>query len=154
MGVYTHNPRRDVNKYMHKREIDARFGEIGGRGDEPRLVHGVAGSYTTTENCEGKREWKMERAVFLKVHQQPIVIVIVIKSRYSHLQVMIGSMRHLRSRLHSATHTANPRHGTLGPDGRTRTECIWPLCEAPLANQCCVCWIIWTPSRSWRKWLV
>ncbi len=67
MGVYAHNPRRDVNKYMHKREIDARFGEIGGRegGDVPRLVHGVAGSYTTTENCGGKRECKMERAVFL-----------------------------------------------------------------------------------------
>jgi len=37
----------------------------------------------------------MERAVFLKVHQLPIVIGIVINSRYSHLQVMIGSMQHL-----------------------------------------------------------
>jgi hypothetical protein len=34
MGVYTHNPRRDVNKYMHKREIDARFREMGGREGE------------------------------------------------------------------------------------------------------------------------
>jgi len=35
-----HYPRRGVNKYMHKREIDARLGEIGwkgGWGNEPRL---------------------------------------------------------------------------------------------------------------------
>lgn len=54
-------------------------------------------------------------------------------------RVIIGSMRHLRWRFHPLTQTANPRHGTLGPDGYTRTECIWPLSEAPLANQCCVC---------------
>jgi len=33
-----------------------------------------------------RRGWKSECAVFLKVHKQPIVIVIVINSRYSHLQ--------------------------------------------------------------------
>jgi hypothetical protein len=28
MGACLHYPRRGVNKYMHKREIDARLGEI------------------------------------------------------------------------------------------------------------------------------
>lgn len=29
MGAFLHYPRRGVNKYMHKRDIDARLGEIG-----------------------------------------------------------------------------------------------------------------------------
>ena len=44
-----HDPRRGVNKYMHKREIDARLGEIGwmrGGKMDHGFVHGVAGSYT------------------------------------------------------------------------------------------------------------
>jgi len=77
-----------VNKYMHKREIDARLGEIGWRGEnEPRLctwrcrlVHKLP------KLCRKRRGRKSECAVFLKVHQRPIVIVIVINSRYSHLQ--------------------------------------------------------------------
>jgi hypothetical protein len=48
MGACLHYPRRGVNKYMHKREIDARLGEIGWRREKKSqdFVHGVAGSYT------------------------------------------------------------------------------------------------------------
>lgn len=52
MAACLHYPRRGVNKYMHKWEIDARLREIGWRRGKmcQGFVHGVAGSYTTTEN--------------------------------------------------------------------------------------------------------
>src|SRR6266566_7374429 len=80
MGACLHYPRRGVNKYMHKREIDARLGEIGwkrGKKLSQGFVHGVAGSYTNYRKLWRKgRGWKSECAVSLKVYQQPVVIVI------------------------------------------------------------------------------
>ena len=56
IGACIHNPRRGVNKCMHKRDIDARLGEMdgGGKGNEP-------GVYTTsqarTQTTKGKEEY-------------------------------------------------------------------------------------------------
>ena len=89
MSVCLHYPRRGVNKYMRKREIDARLGEIGWRRgkNEPRLctwpcrlVHKLP------KIVEEKERMEIGMRRFWKVHQQPVVIVIVINSRYSHLQ--------------------------------------------------------------------
>jgi hypothetical protein len=42
MDTCIHDPRRGVNKCMHKRDIDARWGvdEMEGKRNEPGLVHG------------------------------------------------------------------------------------------------------------------
>ena len=67
MGVCLHYPGRGVNKYMHKREIDARWeGDWMEEGKKlsQDFVHGVAGSYTNRKLWRKRRGWKSECAVF------------------------------------------------------------------------------------------
>lgn len=120
MCACLHYPRRGVNNYMHKREIDARLGEIGWKKGKNLLQTRIQ----TTETVEEKERMEIGTCrVFESVpaasrdsdsYKQPLL---------ASSTVMIGLMRHLRWRLRSSAHTANPRHGTLGPDGRT-PECI------------------------------
>ena len=81
-GTCIHVPRRGVNKCMHKRDIDARWG--GDEMEEKRNEHRLVLYKAHTRSVEEKNGFKTECAVFLEMHQRPIVIVIVINSRYSH----------------------------------------------------------------------
>jgi hypothetical protein len=101
---------------MHKREIDARLGEMEGR-EEKKYKPAV---YRAMELVQKKKK-RMQNGMSRDFESAPAA-----NDRDSYkqpllasLEVMIGSMRHLLWRLHSSTHTANPRHGTLGPEGRT-----------------------------------
>ena len=56
IGACIHNPRKGVNKCMHKREIDARLGEMdgGGKGNEPGVY---MASQARTQTTKGKEEY-------------------------------------------------------------------------------------------------
>jgi hypothetical protein len=64
MGAYLYYPRRGVNKYMYKREIDARLREIGWKGERAKTLYMALQARTqTTENCEGKGEYGNRNAL-------------------------------------------------------------------------------------------
>jgi hypothetical protein len=89
MGACVYTIRRGVNKYMHKTEIDARLGEIGWRREKKcamALYMALQARTQTTENCGGKGEDGIGMRRAFECVKQPIVILIVINIRYSHLQ--------------------------------------------------------------------
>lgn len=90
MGVCLHYPLRGVNKYMHKRDIDARWWEIGwtkGENFEPRLCTRRCRLVHKLPKTVEEKEWvEFGTCRVFKAYQRPIVIVIFINSRYSHLQ--------------------------------------------------------------------
>jgi hypothetical protein len=98
MGACLHYPRRGVNKYMHKREIDARLREIGWKGKKKprlctwrcRLVHKLPRTVKEKERMEigTRRVFKSVPAANRDSdsYKQPLL---------ASSRVMIGSMRHL-----------------------------------------------------------